>query len=148
MAGMPHWYWLFLRLLRDLRGIQPHELTVLSKNQYEKLLDNLKKVHAAARGYYTPINGTLKIASHPGLTPRIFSRSMVSALEARWFESQGRRRISIESLQEFKRHLTDLSKRLMSDPDEPSREVGTALEKLMIPDYSGRIPRKPSRAFS
>jgi hypothetical protein len=75
------------------------------------------------------------MAPHSGLTPRIFSRSVVSALEARWFESQVGRQVSIESLEQFKGHVTDLSKRLMLESDVRSREMGIALEKLMIPDH-------------
>ena len=72
-------------LLRNLRSIRPYELTELTTHQYDELYEKLKKLHAAARGYVPATNGHLRLPSRSGLTPRIFSRSVVSALEARWF---------------------------------------------------------------
>jgi hypothetical protein len=74
------------RLLRHLRAVQPHELTIFSESNFRKLLEGLKRLHAAARGYDLIVNGELTITTRSGLTPRIFSRSVISALEARWFQ--------------------------------------------------------------
>lgn len=76
-------------LLRGIRSITPHELAVLSERNYLSLGEKLKKLHAAARGYQTAVNGELKVPYYSGLTPRIFSRSVISALEARWFATAG-----------------------------------------------------------
>jgi hypothetical protein len=74
------------RLLRSLRVIKPHELTVFSESNFRRLLAGLKKLHADARGYHAPVDGELAFLPGSGLTPRLFSRSVISALEARWFE--------------------------------------------------------------
>jgi hypothetical protein len=77
-------------LLRGIRSIAPHELAVLSERNYLSLGEKLKKLHAAARGYQTAVNGEVKMPYYSGLTPRIFSRSVISALEARWFAREDR----------------------------------------------------------
>ena len=58
----------------------------MSDKQYDLLFRNIKKLHAAARGYLIPVNGAIRIPVGAGVTPRIFSRSAVSALEAHWFQ--------------------------------------------------------------
>ncbi len=69
-----------------------HSLTAFGNEHYRMLYDSLVGLHAEARGYAP---GTIRgfpidrIAG-PGSTPRIFAKSVVSALEGDWFvQSRG-----------------------------------------------------------
>jgi hypothetical protein len=73
-------------LLRKVSQLRPHELRTMTNQQYEMLLRNIKGLHAAARGYSKPIDEAIRIPTVGGMTPRVFSRSVVSALEALWFQ--------------------------------------------------------------
>jgi hypothetical protein len=73
-------------LLRMLRQVRPHELQSMSDRQYRELLDKIVYLHAEARAYLTSGDERIQIPKGVGMTPRVFSRSIVSALEAIWFE--------------------------------------------------------------
>lgn len=73
-------------LLRMLRQARPHELQSMSDRQYRELLEKIVYLHAEARAYPTTGDVRIQIPKGVGMTPRVFSRSIVSALEAIWFE--------------------------------------------------------------
>jgi hypothetical protein len=73
-------------LLRMLRQVRPHELQSMSGRQHIELSEKIVYLHAEARGYPTTGDERIQIPKGVGMTPRVFSRSIVSALEAIWFE--------------------------------------------------------------
>jgi len=73
-------------LLRMLREARPHELQSMSDRQYKELLSKIVGLHAQARAYSSSGNEGLLFPRGVGMTPRVFSRSIVSSLEAMWFE--------------------------------------------------------------
>jgi hypothetical protein len=75
------------RLLRILSKTQPHELSELDNRGYITLCNKLKCLHAEARGYANEgVNGSQLIPrTFIGMTPRIFSKSVISTLEGLWF---------------------------------------------------------------
>lgn len=75
------------KLLRILSRVQPHELSQLDGRGYLALGNKLKCLHAEARGYAdTSMSGVQLIPrSSVGMTPRIFSKSVISTLEGLWF---------------------------------------------------------------
>jgi len=73
-------------LLRMLRQVRPHELQSLSENQYLELMNKIVRLHAEAREYPVKLDGKIQFPRGMGITPRVFSRSVVSALESIWFD--------------------------------------------------------------
>lgn len=73
-------------LLRMLRQVRPHELQSLTENQYLELMNKIVRLHAEAREYPVKLDGKLQFPRGMGITPRVFSRSVVSALESIWFD--------------------------------------------------------------
>lgn len=76
-------------LLATVLKTEPHELSIFTNASYRLLGDRLKSLHAEAREYSV---GLLDSNSHtptisPGITPRIFAKSVVSMLEGLWFTS-------------------------------------------------------------
>jgi hypothetical protein len=75
---------LFRRILRT----QPHELAPFTGKDYRVFLDRLATLHSEARAYprsWMDSSSFLPRIS-PGMTPRIFAKSVVSALDHKWFE--------------------------------------------------------------
>ena len=75
---------LFRRILRT----QPHELTPFTGKDYHAFLDRLAILHSEARAYprsWMDSSSFLPRIS-AGMTPRIFAKSVVSALDHKWFE--------------------------------------------------------------
>jgi hypothetical protein len=64
----------------------PYELSPLKPREYAVLGERLTALHAEARGYSGSQRFTFPQVS-PGMTPRIFSKSVISILESRWFET-------------------------------------------------------------
>jgi len=75
---------LFRRILRT----QPHELTPFTGRDYHAFLDRLATLHSEARAYpRSSIDSSSFLPRiSPGMTPRIFAKSVVSALDHKWFE--------------------------------------------------------------
>jgi hypothetical protein len=76
-------------LLATVLKTEPHELSIFNNASYRLLGDRLKNLHAEARDYSV---GLLDSESHaptisPGITPRIYAKSVVSMLEGLWFTS-------------------------------------------------------------
>jgi hypothetical protein len=72
---------------RIIRASQPHEASELRRRNYLELMERLKRLHSEARNYECEsCNGSLVPPPiSPEMTPRIFARSIVSALEVNWF---------------------------------------------------------------
>jgi hypothetical protein len=69
-----------------VQKVCPHEVSHLSRRGYSELVVRLKRLHSEARGYSAD-GGTADIippAISSEMTPRIFARSIISALEANW----------------------------------------------------------------
>jgi hypothetical protein len=76
-------------LLRKLRQVRPHELRSMSDRHYKELQRKITTLHAEAREYEAIHDEQIEGPRGMGLTPRIFSRSIVSALESNWFRRLG-----------------------------------------------------------
>jgi hypothetical protein len=85
-------------LLWLLRQVRPHELQSMSDSQYKELQSKIVSLHAEARGYSATGDEDIQVPRGMGMTPRVFSRSIVSALESIWFQrlanGDGHRRAS------------------------------------------------------
>jgi hypothetical protein len=73
-------------LLRMLRRVRPHELQSMSDHHYKELQSKIVSLHAKAREYSTTGDEEIQVRRGIGMTPRVFSRSIVSALESTWFQ--------------------------------------------------------------
>ena len=69
-----------------LRQVPPQELQSMSDRQYKALQGKIVTLHAEARDYSTNGDEEIQIPRGVGMTPRVFSRSIVSALESIWFQ--------------------------------------------------------------
>jgi hypothetical protein len=74
-------------LVRVLRTVRPHELRRFSEDEYLDLMKRIMFLHSEAREYSVPDDAKIPFPSGMGITPRVFSRSVVSALEAIWFKN-------------------------------------------------------------
>jgi hypothetical protein len=74
-------------LLRMLRKVRPHELRSMSDRHYKELQSKIVTLHAEAREYMTTGGEEIQAPRGVGVTPRVFSRSIVSALESTWLKS-------------------------------------------------------------
>jgi hypothetical protein len=73
-------------LLRMLRQVRPHELKTFSEEQYVELMNKIAGLHAEARECRVKLE-EIRFPKGMGVTPRVFSRSVVSALESIWFDT-------------------------------------------------------------
>lgn len=78
---------LFSRILKTAA----YELTAFTSSEYRQFFEKLVALHSEARGYPRHWVDGHPIAPRaaPGLTPRIFAKSVVSALERIWFSRVG-----------------------------------------------------------
>jgi hypothetical protein len=76
-------------LLATVLKTEPHELSIFNNASYRLLGDRLKNLHAEARDYSVGLLDSESYAPtiSPGITPRIFAKSVVSMLEGLWFTS-------------------------------------------------------------
>jgi hypothetical protein len=74
------------KLLTTILKCDPHELFVFNQRTYGMLAMQLESIHAEARRYHqASLSRSFATAfSSPSMTPRIFAKSVVSALEANW----------------------------------------------------------------
>jgi hypothetical protein len=77
----------FTEFLGRVEKTRVHELSPFGQEQYRMLHLRLAALHAEARGYPNQTSGRLAATSltGPGITPRIFAKSVLSALERDWF---------------------------------------------------------------
>jgi hypothetical protein len=72
----------------SLLAVQAHHLRPLDSRDYRELTSRLLRLHAEARGYVS-LSGVDQLrvpVASPEMTPRIYARSIVSTLEALWFD--------------------------------------------------------------